>query len=255
MTLPPSSRHDNRANERGNLLFMILIAVVLIGFLTAAIMSGSGSENANIDKETLVMRVSEAQREANEYERAVLFITSNALSEATIRFAHPAADASYGDLSADTADERKSEVFDPQGGAATYHKPPADINDGSAWEFYGGTAVPGVGSDKADLVAVLPNVTLQFCNKINEINNQSPTTPPQDTGGSLASGASPGDCVAQGPNGRFNDTQQFYATPNTMDETTFAQDPSTTAARTALQACVQCTAGNTYNFYHVLLAR
>jgi hypothetical protein len=39
-----------------------------------------------------------------------------------------------------------------------------------------------------------------------------------------------------------------------MDETTFTQDTNTSAARTALQACVQCNSGD-YHFYHVLLAR
>ena len=33
--------------------------------------------------------------------------------------------------------------------------------------FFGTSAIPQVGSDKADLIAVLPNVTLEFCNTIN----------------------------------------------------------------------------------------
>jgi hypothetical protein len=240
----------DRKNEQGNMLFMILIAVVLIGILTAAIMSTGGTENSNIDKETLVIRATEVQRAASEFERAVLFITSNGISEADLRFAHPADDDDYGDMSVNP----KNQVFHPQGGGANFREPPSEINDGSDWEFYGGTAIPGAGSDRPDLVAVLPNVTLQFCNKINEINGQ-PATPPEDTGSGTASGASAGDCVNLGDAGRFNDTVHFYSTANTTDETTFTQDPNTTAARTALQACVRCDVGPAYHFYHVLLAR
>ena len=236
------------SRESGNMLFMILIAVVLIGLLTAVIMQSSGSDSSDIDDETLVIRTSEVQRAASEFERAVLFIMDGSLSETDIRFAHPAADADYGDLSlAVTLDDQKPQVFHPKGGGASYQAPPAGINGGGAWEFYGGTAIPGAGSNRADLVAVLPDVTLQFCEKINSLSGQ-PAVPPLDTG----AGAT--DCVYSGATGRFNDSQQFSTSPNTMDETTFTQDTNASAARTALQACVKCDSGE-YHFYHVLLAR
>jgi hypothetical protein len=240
-----------RSNERGNILFMVLIAVALIGLLTAAVMNSGGGESANIDDETLVIRASEAQRHASEVERAVLFIIHNGKSEADIRFAHPDAPSSYGALPADT--DPTDQVFHQNGGAAGYKAAPEDVNDGSAWEFYGGTAIPGVGSDKADLIAVLPNVTQQFCDRINKLAGQSST--PEDTGAGLASGANPGECVNLGDNGRFNDTQQFYATPNLMDESTFEQDPEISEARPALSACVHCAADDNLHYYHVLLAR
>lgn len=232
------------------MLFMILIAVVLIGFLTAAIMKSNNAENANIDKEELAIRAAEAQRSASEYERAVLFILNGKYSEVDVRFAHPAAHADYGDMS----DGPARQVFHPSGGAATYHKPPDEINDGSNWEFYGGTAIPGVGSAKADLVAVLPHVTKQFCERINDVNGQPMSPIPTDTGSTAASAGVAGDCVNQGAGGRFNDSEQFYKPPNTMTEASFSIDSSTTQARTANQACVECDDG-TYNFYHVLLAR
>ena len=253
--------HDNtRSSERGNMLFMILIAVVLIGLLTAAVMSTSTTDGANIDKETLVIRASEDQRTASEFERAVLFIVSNRKSETDIRFAHPAfSHTDYGDLAdADTLEEQQVQVFHTNGGGASFRKPPPDIQTatGGDWEFYGGTAIPGVGTDKADLVAVLPNVSQQFCNKINELNGQPVTPTPEDTGSTAAGVGTAGDCVNFGALGRFDATQQFYTIPNTMDATTFAQDSNTSAARPALQACVKCDIGpNALHFYHVLLAR
>lgn len=240
-----------RSGESGNMLFMILIAITLIGLLTAAVMNTGDSESATIDNETLAIRASEVQRYASELERAVLFITSNGISESAIRFAHPDAHTDYGDLAADTTP--KDQVFSQDGGGANYKPPPDGINDGSKWEFYGGTALPGVGSARAELVAVLPNVTQQFCDRINSLSGQTGT--PADTGAALAAGASPGNCVNLGAAGRFSDTRQFYATPNTVDTTTFEQDPEISAPRPALQACVHCNADGENHYYHVLLAR
>ena len=251
-----SHHNQNQANhkrqgESGNLLFMILIAVVLIGALTAAIQYTGRPEGANIDKETLVIRASEVQRYASELERAVLFIVQqNGKSETDIRFAHPNAPADYGDLSADP--DPTDQVFHRNGGAAKYRAPPDDINDGSAWEFYAGTHLPQIGGSKADLIAVLPNVTLEFCRKINDLNQQGGDQP-EDTGAVIAAGNNPGSCLNIGALGRFDAARQFYdapSTPNTVDEGTFTTMP-------APQGCVQCVdmAGAPYHFYHVLYAR
>ncbi|HBR69813.1 MAG TPA: hypothetical protein DEA55_10610, partial [Rhodospirillaceae bacterium] len=214
-------RH-RKHGESGNVLFMVLIAVVLIGALTAAIQMTGRQEGTHIDRETLIIRASEVQRYASELERAVMFIMQqNTKSEVDIRFAHPDANADYGDLSADA--DPTDQVFHKNGGAANYREPPAGINDGSAWEFYAGTSLPQVGSDKADLVAVLPNVTQAFCQKINELNQQGGAQP-EDTGAVAAAGNDPGSCINIGALGRFDNGRQFYdspSTPNTVDETTF----------------------------------
>jgi hypothetical protein len=180
------------------------------------------------------------------------------ISESDIRFAHYDAHADYGDITvADGTHGFKNQVFHPDGGAAEYRAPPNGINDGSAWEFYAGTQIPGIGTvTRGDLVAVLPNVTEDFCNKINIINGQTGT--PADTGTTAASGSDPGNCVNVGALGRFDAGQQYYDDPdlNTMDETTFVQDANTSAVRPTPQACVVCSVGTTTrNFYHVLLAR
>jgi hypothetical protein len=246
------SYQSRREHERGNILFIILLAVVLIGLLTAAIQATNNSESSNIDDETLVIRASDVQRAAAEIERGVKYIMQNGKSETELSFAHPSAPSDYGTIGTNP----ETEVFNPDGGAATYPAVASDINDGSPWEFYAGTALPGIGTSKADLVAVLPNVTAQFCEKINALNGQSGQ--PADTGASAAAGATgAGDCIMMGDVGRFGDGvgDQYYSTPNTVDATTFEQDPSISAARPAAQACVQCAIGPAYHFYHVLLAR
>ncbi len=233
-------------------MFIILVAVVLIGLLTAAIQMTNRPEGSNIDKEALVIRASEVQRYASELERAVNYIMQNGKSESDIRFAHPDAHSDYGDLSADP--DPSDQVFHVSGGGANYRSAPDNINDGSAWEFYGGTHLPGMGTaSRAELIAVLPNVTQAFCDKINELNGQ--TGSPADLGAGVPSGGDPGACLAIGAAGRFDDGQQFYTTINTVDDTTFDDAPESTDPRPAPQACVQCAIGSANHFYHVLLAR
>ena len=255
-------RCEERKGERGNILFMILIAVALIGILTAAVSRTNQPSGATIDNETLLLRTSEVQRYASELERAVNYVMQNGLSEADIRFAHFDAHADYGDLSADA--DKRDQIFASEGGGANYRSPPSNVNDGSAWEFYGGTHIPGMGrSDRAELVAVLPHVTQAFCDKINEQNDQTGTM--ADDGGSAAGAVNAGSCVNLGAIGRFDDTTQFYTTINTMDEdsASFEHDATTSAARPAPQGCVVCSVdtngangtSDELHFYHVLMTR
>ena len=259
-----SSHHhsDYRYRERGNVLFMILIAVALIGLLTAAVSQSNRPQGSDIDPETLALRVSDAQRYAGELERAVNFVMRNGFSESDIRFANRKAHADYGDLSADP--DTTDQIFDREGGGATYREPPDGVNDGSNWEFYGGTHIPGMGrADRAELVAVLPHVSQDFCDRVNELNQQSGTM--TDDGTTAATGANAGSCVNLGAIGRFDAATQFYTTINTMDETntSFEHDANTSAARPAQQGCVTCSVdtnganGTTdeRHFYHVLMTR
>ena len=239
-------------SQSGNVLFVILIALALLGALSAAVMNSSDGENANIDSETLSIRLSEVQRYASELERGIQFIIQNGVSESDIRFAHLNAPSVYGDLSADL--DKGDQVFHRDGGGAAYRDPPDRINDGTAWQFYGGSDLPSVGSDRADLIAVLPNVNPQFCEAVNVANGHAATL--NDVGTAAASGTNAGACIYMGVSeGHFGDSTQFYTTPNTVDEATFAQDPNTSVARTALQGCVLCARDSEYHFYHVLLAR
>lgn len=220
-------------NQSGNVLFIILLAIGLLGALTFAI-QGTGQQNGNIDRETTIIRVSEVRRYASELERGVHYILQNNYSESDIRFAHPNAHTDYGDLDSDS--DKTDQVFDGEGGGAKYRPPPSGVNDGSAWEFYGHTAFAHVGSDEAELIAVLPNVTQAFCDAVNDSVGYD--VQPEDSG----------TCVYGGATERFDASTQFFSSPNTTVEATFSVKPS-------LQGCVECTGDNSLHFYHVLLAR
>lgn len=221
------------SDERGNVLFIVLLAIVLIGALTAAL-RGTTQSSAHIDKEKLIIKAAEVKSHAHEIERAILYIMQNGKSESDIRFAHPDAPTDYGDLDNDS--DTTDQVFSPHGGSATYRPAPEGINDGSNWEFYGQTNLPSTGTDAAELIAVLPNVTETFCQQINK--DIGFTAQPRDSG----------TCVNSGPSGRFDDTTQFNSSPNTTATGTFSITPVS-------QACIQCVSDGSYHYVYVLMVR
>lgn len=214
--------------EAGNILFYILIAVALLGFLMAA-MQRTGSIFQDVDSEQMLIKVNQAQRYGPELERAVRYILSNNASETDIRFAHPSAHSSYGAIGTTPP----FQVFAAAGGNAEYRNPPAGVSTSARWEFTGNTRIPQVGSDRADLVAVLPDVSLAFCNRVNK--SLGLTTMPVD----------PAGCVY---NSGLRFAGTYEAVPNTIPNATFTRLPP-------LQACIQCTDTGLYYYYYVILPR
>ncbi|MCB1551938.1 MAG: hypothetical protein KDJ26_08075 [Alphaproteobacteria bacterium] len=226
----------NLRDESGNIIVYVLIGIVLVGLLTAAIRNVGGGKD-NIDTEDLILKSGQIQRYAAELARGVSILLEKHVSEADIRFAHPDAAANYGLIT----NNPENQVFDVDGGRARYLLAPDGVNDGSAWEFFGTSAIPQVGSDKADLIAVLPNVTLEFCNTINlQLGFDAGTMPVDDGVGSPS-------CIMGGATDRF--TGSFDdSSPNPLDDSSFSKLP-------AYQACVQCASDSSYNYYYVLMAR
>ena len=207
----------------------------MIGLVTAAIRSGSQG-TGDVDRETVTVTAAKMRQYAAEVERAVTLILSGPVSETDIRFAAAGAPAEYGtDITVNPA----AQVFAPSGGGASYQSPPPGANDGSPWEFYGNTALPNVGSDKPELLAVLPNLTAEMCAKINADDGYAAATPLTDDGVCLNTGAA----------ARFGASVQYGdGSPNTVVAASF---PPT---QPALDGCITCADG-TRHYFHVLHAR
>ena len=224
------------SSENGNILFYVLIGIVLVGLLTVALRNTSGYKE-NIDSEGMVLKSSEIQRYGDELARAVNILMDKKVSEADIRFAHPDASSDYGTITTNPGNQ----IFSTQGGQATYKLPPAGISDGSPWEFFATSKIPQVGSDRAELIAVLPHVTQSFCQTINsQLGFTSGTQPTDDAAGSPA-------CVMGSSSNRFTGSYSDTS-PNPLDGASFSKLP-------AYQACVYCASSSTYNYYYVLLSR
>lgn len=224
---------QNHNSQSGNILFMILLAIVLIGALTA-VLQGTSSQNNAITSEKLTLNFTAIQNYGSEMERGINFIMQNGKSESDIRFAHPSAPSDYGDLSADS--DPSDQLFHRFGGNVQYKTPPTGINDGSLWEFYGQSNLPHVGSSAADLIAVLPNVTPPFCDHVNKTVGY--TSQPRDSSA----------CINSSTSNRFSDSTQFSSSPNTVTVSSFSVKPS-------MSGCVECTSDGSLHYFRVLMAR
>ncbi len=230
----------SKNGEGGNVIFYVLLGIVLVGMLTVAIRNTGSTGREDIESEDLLLKAGEVQRHAAETARAVAYILQDGASEADIRFAPPDDNSTqYGDI----VNTPNRQVFGTSGGRATYRAPPANVQATAAnWEFFATTAIPQIGSDKAELVAVLPDVTEAFCKTINAQLGFDKTTQPTD----IVNGTTP-DCVMGAITDRFDGTYDDSG-PNEMDDTTFSRLPSA-------QACVYCASDSTYNYFYVLLSR
>ncbi len=220
--------------ESGNILVYVLLGIVLLGLLTAALRQ-SGDQGKDLDQERLNIRAGEIQRYAAQIAQGVAVMVEGGVSEAKLKFAHPQGDDDYGDIT----DDPPEQVFSSKGGNVPYKLPPPGVNDGTLWQFYGTTDIPQVGSDKADLIAVLPNVSLEFCKIVNHQLKLGDTPPVDDSTSTTP------DCVASLTAGhKFSGT--YMDPPNELDPDSFTRMPSS-------QACVSC--GSSYHYFYVLLSR
>lgn len=172
--------------QSGNMLVYILGAIFLLGILLVALRSGY-QPGAGIDAEANILKVTQVRKYATELERGVGFIMSNGKSETDIRFAHVSNPGAYG-TPGDTPDRQ---VFETTGGGVVWKSPPTGIQTTTtAWVFSGANDVVGVGASGCgdatcvDLLAILPNVTKDFCLALNDSAGVTNTTgnPPADVG-------------------------------------------------------------------------
>lgn len=232
------AKNQNEAKS-GNILIYILGTIFLLGLLIILV-KGNAQEGAGIDADKIAVRAQQVIDYASDLEQGVNIILQNGRSEADIRFAHPDSIVNYGLITS----EPDRQVFDPTGGGVEYRAPFPDTNDGTQWQFFATTHIPDVGTDtaansRAELIAVLPNVTLAFCQSLNLALKQAidltQTTDPAING-----------CIYDVGN-HFTGTYRLGATNNTLDVARLPNSPT-------YEACVRCSAG-TYQYYKVLLGR
>ena len=157
-------------DNKGNALFLILIAVALFAALSYAV-TQSGRGGGSVDRETAALSASQAVQFVSSLEQAVtrMKITSGC-ADTDFNF-DDAALTGYNNTTAPS--DESCDLFSAAGGGLTYQSPPAGLNDGSEWVFTGMTNVLGVGTDGEtdpathELIAMLFNVTPEACREIN----------------------------------------------------------------------------------------
>lgn len=176
MTVSNTSRQNDRQSERGNVLFLILIAVALFAALSYAVTQSTRSGGGDASKETnLVNAAGITQYPASIKTAITRMIVSNSVTPEELIFDTP---STFGAIEASSSpeDDKKRAVFYPTGGGATYVQAPASVMKiEGPWHFNGNNRVKNIGTTEgslsandADIIAFLPNVRKEVCDSIHD---------------------------------------------------------------------------------------
>ncbi|MEM6780965.1 MAG: hypothetical protein AAF569_03790 [Pseudomonadota bacterium] len=238
-------------NESGNVLIILLVAIVLLGALTALLTRSGGSTNETGELEQQSIVVSEILRYASSIEAAVTRLRQRGCSENQLSFQYDAdGDGDYTDTG-ETPDYRNANapsdlschIFHPNGGGQTYESPEADWLDSthSAIVTYGDyaftrrTEIADVGENtEKDLTLFINFIIRDLCVAINntlDLPNPSGEPPVDD--------------------GDFNSTDLFDGTFDTGS----VSDVNPPELIGEKSGCFKHSSNDQYFFYHVLIAR
>lgn len=235
---------NTRRSERGNALFLILIAVALFAALSYAV-TQSGRGSGSVSREQSLIAASQITQFPAGIRTAVTRMVITGVSSNTVSFIAGDDDEEFG-------------VFSPTGGGAARQDPPANIGTATAWRYKaipttaaGGFFISGVGTgaDVAgrDAFAFLEGVSTDICRSILRGLGLSTTILQETTTTNLT------DAV---PANEGNPLLQAGGTSATSDDAgnnaysfdAFTADPQAFA-------CVDAnsTATDNYVYYHALI--
>jgi hypothetical protein len=242
------SNKNYRTSEKGNVLFLILIAVALFAALsyvvTQSTRSGSGS----------------TEREQNILSSAQMTQYPTALRTALIRMVlagtpieHVAFNSTAPFYSSTIGRTEAAYVFSPKGGAAIYQEAPADLMTSgvaTGWTFNANNRIPGIGLDDDgagnEVIAFLSGVSNGVCKQVNEELGVNLA------GCTLVAGV-PNAGTVDVANGMNNTNASAYTFPSTG--TAIVGAGCTTGLARQASGCFTNAAGTTFTFYSVLLER
>ncbi len=233
--LDTTVKHD-RMSEKGNVLFLILIAVALFAALSYAVTQSTRSGGGDASKETnLVNAAGITQYPASVKTAITRMVLSNATDPDSLLFNPPSTFSAF-----TTTYPATNGVFHPTGGGATYADAPASVmqsNGAGTWHFNGENQVTNIGTSgalstsNADVIAFLSGVKKAVCDSIHT-KLGIPLTYATLTGIDVSS-----DMNVADPN--------IDAGGGTIASTELTGQP---------QGCFQQPANN-YVYYHVLVER
>ena len=159
-----------RQNEKGNVLFLILIAVALFAALSYAVTQSSRS-GGDSGRETNILNSAQLSQYPNSIRTAVLRQSIEGTDVTSVRFNPP---ADFANL-----DSTNIGVFHPDGGGAVFQNAPTDMmasgggNTTGAWAYNMDFEVPNIGVSAAgsagnEMIAFLPGVSEAICRRIND---------------------------------------------------------------------------------------
>ncbi len=156
-----------RKGERGNVLFLILIAVALFAALSYAVTQSSRSGSGTADGESNLINSAQVTQYPASVRTAIVRMIIGGVGVDQLEFDPPADFASLSDDSFG--------VFHPSGGGATFVNAPPEVMSGGAqgtWLFNSNYQITNIGTTTAantanDLIAFLPGMATAVCVRMN----------------------------------------------------------------------------------------
>lgn len=156
---------NNRKSERGNVLFLILIAVALFAALSYAVTQSTRSGSGTADKEQALLSGASMTQYPTALRTSIIRMVLSGVDVSNIVFDAPAGFTSVSD--------RQAAIFHPTGGGAVFQQAPANVMSGASqgdWFFNARWDIPLIGIDGSggnDLIAFLPDVSQAVCLNVN----------------------------------------------------------------------------------------
>ncbi len=238
--------NKNNTSEKGNVLFLILIAVALFAALSYAVTKSTRSGGGSTEREKAILSGASMTQHPTALRTAVIRMILGGVDVSGIRFNSP---ANFSAISGSL----EVAVFHPDGGGAVFQNAPSDVMAGTGegtWFFNGQFEVPNLGVDGAtgnDLIAFLPNVSRTVCTQVNREFSIDSTDCTLVNNVVQADGISAADVSVQ-----MDDTYTF---PPTAADTIEGLGGSCEAFVGQPSGCFIDDTGNSYVFYSVLLER
>lgn len=180
----------DRQGERGNVLFLILIAVALFAALSYAVTQSTRSGSGDASGETNLINSAQLAQYPAGVRTSVVRMIIGGISVDQILFDAPANFDNVSDLS--------YSVFHPTGGGAVFQSAPNDVintsspgSTGGQWVYSSKFQINGVGSTTNgsggnvgnDIISFLPAVGQNVCKKLNDELGITTSNPGTDTDG------------------------------------------------------------------------
>lgn len=150
------------SSQSGSSLLIILVAVALFAALSYAI-SQQRESGKSLTNERTRLLASDVIDMGNKLADSVARLRLRQIPNTRISFEN-AIIAGYTNAACITD---TCKIFSFDGGGRDWETPTPDISSGKDWGFSGDLGIKDIGSGEAELLAFLPNISLDLCNRIN----------------------------------------------------------------------------------------
>lgn len=155
-----SVRNDN---ENGNVIVIILIAIILFGAITFVFTQNNRGAASMMSSAQADAYATEIIAYGNEVKQTVKRLLLRGCQDTEISFENNT-ESGY-----TNGTDTNCQIFHINGGGRQWENPPTGSNDGSPYIFMGNTRIDDIGNTTAsELALFLPNVTTQVCAAIND---------------------------------------------------------------------------------------